>query len=319
MYSQKLGRIEFNFEEKWMAGGVITPTPYVINEKVIRIFTGFRDEKGISRIGYIDVDAENPLKIIDYSKEPVLDIGSDGSFDDNGMILGDVKEVNGILYAFYIGFQKVEKAKFLAFSGLAYSEDVGLSFKRVSTAPILDRADNANAIKAIHSVNVVEGALYAYYAVGNDWQYINSQPYPRYEIYRAKFDFTTLSFENEEKCISLIEKEYRIGKPTVYRTSDGYLMFYTRGRSDDLSYYEPGIAVSRDGLDWTRCDDLYPIKKGPDIWDSINTAYPKFIETAYSKQYIFYSGNGMGEGGIGVAEVTESNILFEQVLELSTT
>ena len=47
----------------WAKHSAITPTPILIHEDTIRVYTGFRDNKGISRIGYVDVDSENPSKI----------------------------------------------------------------------------------------------------------------------------------------------------------------------------------------------------------------------------------------------------------------
>ena len=36
---------------------------YQINKSTIRLFGGMRDQKGISRIGWIDIERSNPLKI----------------------------------------------------------------------------------------------------------------------------------------------------------------------------------------------------------------------------------------------------------------
>ena len=82
----------------WAKHSALTPTPVLINEDIIRVYAGFRDENGISRIGFVDVEAENPSKIRYISKSPVLDIGVAGAFDDNGVILGDTM---GDLRKFY--------------------------------------------------------------------------------------------------------------------------------------------------------------------------------------------------------------------------
>ena len=63
----------------------MAPNALLINEETIRVFLGCWDRKQISRIGYIDVDATNPLKIIKISNKAVLDIGEDGTFDENGV------------------------------------------------------------------------------------------------------------------------------------------------------------------------------------------------------------------------------------------
>ena len=64
---------------KWAQHSCLQPTPLVLNNR-IRIFVGFRDGDGVSRIGYIDVDAMDPSKVINVSSDPVLDIGMPGDY-----------------------------------------------------------------------------------------------------------------------------------------------------------------------------------------------------------------------------------------------
>lgn len=309
-----LGQVLVELEDSWKCRGVITPTPYILNHNTIRVFCGFRDEEGISRIGYVDVDSDDPVKVKAQSKDPILDIGREGCFDDSGMIIGDVKKFGSSLYLFYVGFQLVKKAKFLAFSGVAISQDCGITFRRFKESPILDRAANGNMIRAIHSVNRIGDNVIAYYAVGNGWEMIEGRAYPQYEIYCANMDVDNFTFSQERKCVSLEGSEYRIGKPTVYRYGDEYIMFYTRGRSDDIQYYKPGVAFSKDGFSWRRNDEAYPIRASQGEWDSKNSAYPRVVTTRDGRQFLFYSGNSMGEGGFGVVELTSDLIETEVCL-----
>ncbi|EGU33605.1 hypothetical protein [Vibrio scophthalmi] len=312
MKINKIGKIDFSPIADWQINGIITPTPFLLDKDTIRVFVGFRDADGVSRIGFIDVDSKNPQHIKNISKTPVLDIGEGGCFDDNGMILGDIKVIDGQVFMFYVGFQMVKKAKFLAFSGLAISKDGGNSFERFRKTPILDRAYNASTIKAIHSVNKVENKLLAYYAVGDGWEKIGDNYYPQYETYCAEFNLDAMTFSDERICVSTKGCEYRLGKPTVYESEDGYVMLYTRGRTDDLDYYEPGLAYSTDGFEWNRNDEDFPELKSAHGWDSVNTAYPKIIDNGSGKQLMFYSGNFMGAGGVGVAEVIEGKVITKQ-------
>src|SRR5688572_17623601 len=94
----------------WSVDSALTPTPILFDNR-IRIYAGFRDKEGISRIGYVDLDADNPRSILSISQTPVLDIGTNGTFDDNGVILGDVVRDGNDLRMYYVGFQLVKKAK----------------------------------------------------------------------------------------------------------------------------------------------------------------------------------------------------------------
>jgi predicted GH43/DUF377 family glycosyl hydrolase len=242
-----------------MQHSALTPTPYRLDDDTIRVYAGFRDAQGISRIGYVDVCADDPTVVVDVSAEPALDIGRDGCFDDNGMILGDVIDAPGGLHMFYVGFQRVAKAKFLAFTGLAVSTDGGSHFSRTQETPILDRAPGRSTISAIHSVMRENGRWRLWYAVGDDWQKIGGQPYPRYHIRYAETDDLGAMPREDHVCLLPRGDEYRIGRPRVYRLGDGYVMYFTRGTL--TGEYVPGVAVSDDGMHWQRREQVSPFRK----------------------------------------------------------
>ena len=116
MIWKKLGKIwEAKGKVKWGALSTLTPAPLLLKKGVIRVYCAMRDKSGIARIGYFDVSEKDPTKVLNYSKKPILNIGTKGAFDDNGMLLGDVIRVNSEIRMYYVGFQLVEKVKFLAF------------------------------------------------------------------------------------------------------------------------------------------------------------------------------------------------------------
>jgi hypothetical protein len=166
----------------WARHSALTPTPIMLEPDVIRVFAGFRDAEGVSRIGYVDVEAENPSLVRKVSSRPVLDVGTPGAFDDNGVILGDVLRAGETLRMYYVGFQKVQQVKFLAFSGLAISTDGGESFQRSSPVPVMDRDVDSLFIRAIHTVLFDNGLWKVWYASGSGWLYVGGTPYPRYNI-----------------------------------------------------------------------------------------------------------------------------------------
>jgi predicted GH43/DUF377 family glycosyl hydrolase len=286
----------------WAQNSALTPTPLLMGD-TIRVYAGFRDNKGVSRIGYVDLDADNPSRILSISKQPVLDIGSPGNFDDNGVILGDVVSHGQNLWMYYVGFQHVEKVKFLAFTGLAISRDGGNFFERVRQTPVLDRSDEGLFIRAIHSVQIEQGIWRVWYAAGSGWTYIDGKPYPDYHIrYLESRDGMNFGQEGQI-CIQPIGNEYRIGRPRVYRSGDAYWMFYTKGTT--LLDYLPGYAESHDNLTWIRKDAEVGIELSSTGWDSQTLCYPSLVK--YKKNtYVFYNGNNMGADGFGYAILGES-------------
>lgn len=283
----------------WASNSALTPTPILLNENVIRVYAGFRDDSGVSRIGFVDVEAEDPSKILAVSEKPVVDVGLPGTFDDNGVILGDVVSHNGCLYMYYIGFQLVEKVKFLAFTGLAISVNAGNEFIKMSSVPVMDRADEGLFFRAIHSVLYEDGIWKCWYGVGSEWSIIGGKPFPKYNIkYIESTDGVT--FGNSGKvCIDFAGNEYRIGRPRVDKKDGVYRMFYTMGTL--AGTYLPGYAESVNGINWSRLDGDIGITTSEDGWDSKALSY--VTPLAYrDKEYLFYNGNDMGKTGFGYAE-----------------
>jgi len=286
----------------WARHSALTPTPVLVDNETIRVYVGFRDERGVSRIGFVDVDADNPSKIKHVSRTPVLDVGLPGTFDDNGVILGDIVKNGDELRMYYVGFQLVEKVKFLAFTGLALSSDGGLTFKRYSRVPVLDRSDDGIYIRAIHSVMIEDGVWKIWFASGNGWEWIDGKPYPQYNIrYTESTDGIKLSQENI-LCIDVEKNEYRIGRPRVYKRDKKYIMLYTKGAVN--GDYLPGYAESFDGKEWVRQDDRLGITLSESGWDSKSLCYPSLLEHG-GRVYMFYNGNNYGKTGFGYAVLEE--------------
>lgn len=290
-----------NGEHDWEIDTFMTPHAMKVEEGIIRIWGGVRDKDGISRIKYIDVSEENPSNILFISDRPALDIGNPGCFDDNGVILGDIIQVENKLYMYYVGFQHVEKVKFYAFSGLAISNDKGKTFQRYSEVPVLDRSSRGRFGRCIHTVLHEENIFKCYYAIINDWKIINGIAYPVYNIwYTTSKDGINWSREDSCLCVDVKDDEYRIGRPKVYKCGRGYEMYYTR---DTISKeYLVGYAVSDDGIRWIRDDKRIGLNRSESGWDSQMACYPVKL-VLEDKEYLFYNGNGMGKTGIGYAEL----------------
>ena len=292
----------------WKDNTALTPTAYNYSDDVIRIYCGFRDKIGVSRIGFVDVDSSNPLNVLNVSNKPVLDVGESGMFDDNGVILGDVIKVGSSVYMYYVGFQLVNKVKFLAYSGLAISDDGGDSFVRVKKTPILDREEEGLYIRAIHSVIYEDGLFKTWYAVGNGWENIDGIPYPKYDINYALSE-DGINFPKEGKKVMENDSsnfEYRIGRPRVYKNNEGYVMNFTYGTTDGR--YQAGQAFSNDAITWKRDDKQIGISLSESGWDSVHLSYPSVIKVKSGKTYMFYNGNNMGKDGFGYAELIEGEL-----------
>ena len=286
----------------WASHSALTPTP-ILFRNMIRVFAGFRDSAGVSRIGFVDLAAEDPSKVIAISEQPALDIGVPGNFDDNGVILGDVLAENNEWWMYYVGFQIVSKVKFLAFTGLAISDRDCKRFTRVGNTPLLDRSEEGQFIRAIHTVRREGNSWKAWYAAGRRWEMLQGQPYPSYEIRYIESADGRAFGRAGQLCLAPEGDEYRVGRPRVSHGPDGYTMLFTKG--DRHGGYLPAYAWSQDGKEWKRDDTKVGIELSLQGWDSRTLCYATPL-TVGERTYLFYNGNEMGRAGFGFAELADA-------------
>ncbi|MEP2717119.1 hypothetical protein [Pseudophaeobacter sp.] len=282
----------------------MTPCPWQKDAETLRLFGGVRDAQGISRIGWVDVDAANPARVKASSEVPALDLGAAGMFDDNGVILGDVIETpERILRLYYVGFQLVEKAKFLAFTGVAESRDQGQSFERLQPTPIIDRCPEGPFIGALHSIAPLpEGGFRAWIARGQGWEDIEGRLFPRYDCWTlTSADGVTFDNASAQQIITPGPDEYRIGRPRATALADG--TWELRATSDTRAkQYAHFRFTSADGVQFTRTEDEELPRGEAGEWDNEMTCYPAALTTTKGRRFLFYNGNDMGRSGVGYAE-----------------
>lgn len=286
----------------WMSHGM-APAAIMYNAQTIRIYQGCLDANGISRIGFIDVAADNPCDVVLKSTTPVLDLGEPGCFDDNGVFPGHVYQYAGKVYLYYTGFQKLDKIPFTNFGGLAISEDGGNTFVRVSKAPVMDRADEGLFTRAGTSVIVEDGVYKSCYSAGSEWAFVAGKKRPVYEVYFLE-SLNGIDFPKRGKCIVPCNHavEHGLGRPQIVKIKNDYYVFYTRRL---LNFrYHMGVATSKDLKTWVRIDEwLSTIRFGEEgDFDNQMVYFPCVLNTG-EKTYLFYSGNNFGRDGLGYAEL----------------
>jgi len=298
----KKGRIFVPDGSQWWAKKyAFPPTPYRLNDEVLRIYVAFCDEKIVGRIGFVDVAADDPSEIVAVSKDPVLDIGSPGAFDENGILPTSIVEVGERLYLYYVGYQLGMKVRYYQFEGLAISEDGGNTFRRHSKVPVTDRTDAEMLNRTSAFVRLRNGLFEMWYVGGSDWTTVNGKELPMYNIrYLTSVDGISWGPEGKVSIDYKDNDEHAFGKPFILEDGPLQRMFYSiRTRSKG---YRLGYAESEDGLNWTRKDDEIGIDVSETGWDSEMIAYSSIVKHK-DKFYMFYNGNNLGESGFGYAEL----------------
>jgi predicted GH43/DUF377 family glycosyl hydrolase len=286
----------------WAKHSALQPTPILISEEVIRVYVGFRDEEGKGRIGFVDVSAANPSRVLRVSEKPVLDIGIPGAFDDSGVIPCAIVKREHSFFLYYAGYQLTSRVRFLAFSGLAVSDD-GESFTRYKRTPTLERSDKELLFRAIHSIVLEDRVWKAWYGAGSEYVEGKDKALPSYDIrYIESQDGITFGAEGKV-CIDIRRPdEYRVGRPYVIKHDGIYKMFYTIGTR--AKSFRLGYAESVDGINWLRQDERIGLGVSDSGWDSEMICYPSVVQVE-GTIYLFYNGNDYGRAGFGYAVLGE--------------
>lgn len=288
-------------QRAWQHSHAYLPSPLRLDADRIRVFCAFLDDQMIGRVGYVDIAAADPTKVIAVSDRPVLDIGVSGTFDDHGCVpLTLIRTHDGVLRLYYTGFQLGIGVRYYMFTGLAESKDDGLSFTRVSQVPILDRSDGELFVRTAPFVSADGQGWRMWYIAGSRWIGEGDTAKPSYEMYHVRSVDGISWPRTGTKVMALADDgdEFGFGRPCVMPMGDGFSMWYSiRSLSKG---YRIGYAISADGLIWERRDDEAGITVSDSGWDSEMVCLSSVIETEYGT-YLFYNGNDYGRTGFGVA------------------
>lgn len=287
----------------WNSSHGMIPTPLAMGNGVVRVFTTFCDESGISRPGYVDLDENNLTNVIKVSHAPLLDIGVDGTFDENGVLTCSVVRVNDELYMYYAGFELGTKVRYRLLTGLAISRDGGESFERVQKTPVLERSSKELHFRCGPFVLYENNKFRMWYVGGSDWVTVNGKPMPVYNIRYIESD-DGINWPDEGEVVLDIsdEDEHGFGRPYVLfdENKKCYKMYYSV-RKKSFHAYRLGYAESKDGINWERKDaelNLDVSETGFDCDAIMYTAHLKIKE----KNYLLYNGNDFGLDGFALAE-----------------
>lgn len=287
----------------WARRHATCPTPLWLNDGTLRLYIQCRDEHNVGRVGYVDVDPEEPGRVIRVSDKPVLNVGEAGCFDDNGVFQTSVlKDRDGRIRMYYAGFELSHRIRYRLLTGLALSEDGGETFHRIQKTPILERSDAEPFFRCGSFVRQDDEGYYVWYVAGGQWVNIEGKAMPVYDLrYLESKDGIYWPDEGRIVLPIIDSNEHGFGRPYVLCDENQYRMFYSI-RKVTPNAYRLGYAESDDGIHWLRKDDELGLDVSREGWDSESVEYAAVVETG-GRTWMFYNGNDFGGTGFGVAEL----------------
>lgn len=286
----------------WARTHAMIPTPELLTEEAMRVYVTVCDEKGIGRVSYVDVDTTNLDNVVSVAPKPILDIGMPGTFDENGVLVTSIVTTpSGNRHLYYVGFELGTKIRYRLLTGLAISQDGGMTFQRVKKTPILERSDQELYFRGGPFVMYENGIFRMWYVGGSKWMLLDGKEMPVYTINYLESQDGIVWGNYGKVCIDILHpNEHGFGRPYVIKQDGKYKMFYSI-RVKHLGY-RLGYAESSDGITWERKDGEIGLDVSLDGWDSEMICYSSVVNMK-DKYYMLYNGNGFGKTGFGWAEL----------------
>lgn len=316
---KKLGRI-FNPVEHKLPNDCLefaqSPQALVLGDKV-RIYFSTRQKdlnngKFLSHISFVDMD-KNLQGIKAIATDTVIELGGLGCFDEHGIFPINPLRVNGKIWAYTCGWSRRVSVSVETSTGLAVSEDEGLTFQKLGTGPVFSSSLHEPFLVGDSFVKIYGGVFHMWYIFGTRWidHPDEKEPARVYKIGHATstdgINWTRNGKQivadklNEDECQALPTVAFHNGRYHMvfcYREASGF-------RTDKSRGYRLGYAFSDDLLNWTRDDKGLGIDVSGADWDSDMMCYPHLFHCD-EKLYLLYNGNAFGRHGFGAAVLEEA-------------
>jgi hypothetical protein len=306
-----LGRIfSANKQSQWMNSYAQVPRAILL-EDVIRIYfatRGLPDEAGqyTSRVGYVDVDKCLPTKIVSIAEHPVLDVGESGSFDEFGVMPGEISQIGSELRMLYTGWARPPGMPYQTWIGEARSDLRGSHFERVSQYPVLGATPEESILCNGPFTISHRGSDHMFYSSGLRW--IDSQPSPecQYVIMHAQCSPGGEWLRDGVGSIPILHEMECQNAPTVHYKDGRFHMLFCHRHALDFRNpergYRLGYAWSDDLVCWHRNDEKLVLSGMRSHWDNEMQCYPGFFRIR-NEVFVLYCGNYFGKSGFGIATV----------------
>jgi hypothetical protein len=271
------------------------PTPLVLDDR-IRVYFASCDADMRGRIFRVDLRRDDPCQIMEFDAEPVLDLGESDAFDAHGVNPSQIVEQDGILYLHYIGWRRHSaEIPYTLFMGLAFSDDGGLRFRRLSRHPmLLPTAGEEYFRTAGHVYRSDAGWGMLYIGGGRFFTNAAGKRLPLYSLrHTVSFDGLTWSQPSTELLSPDPAKgEIGFGRPVLWH-DDGRPVIVLSVRTE-IGYVLASKELE-EGAGWATV-----LEKGNAEWDAEMTCFGAPCAVG-NNEYLFYNGNQFGLTGFGAA------------------
>ncbi|MBO6807598.1 hypothetical protein [Thalassospira sp.] len=306
---QDLGIIfSVNRLNSWARSHAYVPTAIELNEK-LRVFAAFLDENMHGRLGYVDVDRDNPSQVIGVSNQPILADSSRGCFDHNGTTpLSAVSDSGGKLKLYYAGWRRTESNidRYELFTGLAVGLEDSELLDRYSDKPVLGPRSASENVRTVGCVLRLDDGFHCWLATQKGLHGETGKALPIYDLEHVVSKDGLVWPEEQKTVLRYSENEVLgYGRSAIWEADNGGFEGLFSVRNWDGTYTDILYSTSEDGINWaplSRDGMAFCAKMTCDGQRSVS--FPNIIHQD-GRKLMFYNGNDFGREGLRLAIWTD--------------
>lgn len=285
----------------WAVSHAYVPTPLLMDDR-IRVYVAFLDANKVGRLGFIDIDLDDPERVLGYSKTPALVDSGENAFDRDGVTPLSVVTHAGEIRLYYAGWRLLSggAARYRLLTGLATSR-MGERFERHRDTPLLASSSPDTLVKTAGVVALDGNVWRCWYADDVGLINLNGKSVPTYQL-RTMASSDGLNWPSDGRVVFDTTESDIIGygRSAIWREGDLlHGLFSVRRR--DGGYRAIEHATSRDGYTWTQLGLgglTFPASKTRD--GQKEACFPGIVQLN-GRLLMFYNGDGFGRDGLRAA------------------
>jgi predicted GH43/DUF377 family glycosyl hydrolase len=301
---------------EWMQSHAQNPSVLVLEDR-LRVYFSCRpkkDKDGNVRAvtTFVDLDKQNPGKVMYIHDRPILSLGDVGTFDQFGVMPGAVLKIGSEVWLYYVGWVRCEGVPYNHAIGMAVSDDDGVTFKRLGSGPLFGRTVNEPFLQNSPYVYRQEKNFHMWYSSGIKWIEYEGRMESIYVLMHATSQNGIHWERKSVPCVPYIVDAECQTNPSVITIGDRYHMWFCYRCGLDFRNaergYRIGYAWSDDLVTWHRDDAVGELLPSEEGWDSQMVCYPCVVNLD-GNVLMFYSGNYFGRDGFGYAVLSSGGII----------
>lgn len=287
----------------WMVTHAQVPTPLIDEAAgILRVYFASRPRRDVTLMSFVDLDIEDPRRIVHVNPTPLLELGAPGTFDEHGTMPSCAVRCGDQVYLYYSGWSRTTSVPYTNSTGLAISDDGGRTFRRAGQGPVLAKSlgDPFSATSPFVMRTAEQWRMW--YCSGTGWPEIEGKYEHVYDIKEAISDDGIFWKPTGKTTMAANPHEEALTRPWIARTCEGWRLWYCHRRAADFrdgpGAYTIASASSADLQSWEPVGHDGPSGR-TDGWDSSMQAYPALV-VVQNRLLMLYNGNDFGASGFGL-------------------